>query len=570
MIHNPYVSIVTGTYNRLPFLTRFIDSVRKSIGIGIPYEVVIVDGGSTDGTLPYLKEQKDVVLIEQGKLLGAVKAFNAGCAKAKGKYVILGNDDIEFRYESIQNSIAFMDDHRDVGMGCFPQKRQSLDYTVSKMPAVINGRKAWCYYGQVCIVPKWLGDKLGWWGNYLHTYGGDNELSCNVIESGYKVEPMNSCCIDDLVADDELRKINNPVDHLTGGHPDSQKWVNKWMRNGLIGPNIQSSQKFPTPLKRVPRLVYAPLYESERYPYQLKTKFGLREALSKHFLVSEVNYRYDPEELYYTISMFMPDVVLIQCQDAKIVNYDFMMKVKDEFPNTTFVSWNGDYNEKTLSSSSYIQIMKLFDMASFVTMNYYKDYSSVGINYKYWQVSFEDYEPVPDSQIIKNQYDVVFLANCYSKYRSDLGELLRSHKEWKVGLFGSWPSHIGSSGNTIYNFREGDATYRSSKIALGDNQFFESIGYVSNRMFQAMHSGVFLLQQKIVGMEDLLGFEDGKNLVVWETFEDLEEKIAFWLDPRNDSKRKQIALEGKLFVDRYHSFDSRVNELLIMLSEIKK
>lgn len=570
MIPFPYVSIVTGTFNRFESLKRMMDSARLSIGIGIPYEFVIVDGGSTDETLKYLKDQSDVVLIEHGKLLGAVKAFNDGAYKARGKYVILANDDIAFRYESIQNSVAYMDDHLGCGIGCFPQNRLTADYTVSKMPAVRDGKRIWVYYGQVCIVPKWLGDKVGWWGDYLHTYGGDNELSCNVVELGLTIDPLESCCIDDFIIEDNLRRFNNPVDHLKqGGHPDSNKWVSKWTRNGLLGPNVQLFPKVQSPLKRVPRLVYAPLYESNSYPHQLKTKFGLREALSKYFLVSEVNYRYDPDELYYTISMFQPDIVLIQCQDAKTITYDFMQKVRDEFPRTKFVSWNGDYNENMLSANSYIQIMKLFHLSTFVTLNFFKDYSRMGVDYRYWQVSFETYEPVPESTIHKNQYDVVFLANCYSQIRNDFGEFLRSKKEWKVGLFGKWPSHIGSNGDTLYNFREGDVLYRSSKIALGDNQFPKSIGYVSNRMFQSMHSGVLLLQQRIIGMEDLLGLKDGEHLIIWDDLEDLEDKINYWIDPSREFERRKIAQQGKVFVDKYHSFPARVEEFMKMISEIK-
>ena len=65
MIENPYVSYVTGTYNRLVFLKHMIDTFRKSIGTGLTYELILVDGGSTDGSIEWMKQQPDVVLIEQ-------------------------------------------------------------------------------------------------------------------------------------------------------------------------------------------------------------------------------------------------------------------------------------------------------------------------------------------------------------------------------------------------------------------------------------------------------------------------------------------------------------------------
>ena len=73
------VSIVSGTFNRLPYLKRMIESGRKAMRPaghvhafeGVTWEFVIVDGGSTDGTLDWLRSQADVRVIEHGRLLGA-------------------------------------------------------------------------------------------------------------------------------------------------------------------------------------------------------------------------------------------------------------------------------------------------------------------------------------------------------------------------------------------------------------------------------------------------------------------------------------------------------------------
>lgn len=561
----PYVSIVTGTYNRLHSMKRMLDSVRSSVGVGIPYEVVFVDGGSNDGTLEFLRQQPDVVLIEQGELLGAVKAFNEGARKSRGKYVILANDDIVFRYESIQNAVAFMDDNPTVGIGCFPQNRYSLDYTVAKMPAVIDGKQTSTWYGQVCILEKALGDRVGWWGTEYHTYAGDNELSCNVLELGLKVVPLESCCIDDFVLKDELRSKNSFNREKGVVHPDSKKWSDKWTRNGLRGPKVSNFPLIATPPRKVPRMVYAPIYEDDRYPNQLKTKHGLRDALSKEWLVTEVNYRRRPDDLYYAVSMFMPDYVLIQYHDPKYVTYDLMMKMKDEFKNTKFISWNGDYNGQMLASKSYRQVAKLFDLATFVCLDISADYIRDGINYRYWQIGFEECDQIP---VQSESVDVVFLGNCYSRTRQSMGEMLRFHKDWNTKLIGTWPSHIRADGNTMYDFSAGDAVYRSAKIAIGDNGFPDSYAYVSNRLFQALHSGVFLLQQEIPGMEEVLGLEDGHHLVTWKDLGDLERKIHEWLP--KFSERSRIAIEGKRFVDQYHSFDRRVAELKFMLQELRE
>src|SRR6185503_12258143 len=172
------ISIVSGTYNRLPSLQRMVKSVRQSFtGLhGLTYQVVLVDGGSQDGTQAWCLAQPDIVLIEHGELKGAVKAFNDGAYAATGEYVIMANDDIEFVGESVLTSFIYMQTHPDCGIRCFFQNRNGRDWHVEEMPCIDNGQQVSRPYGQVCITPKWLGDYVGWWGDYLHTYGGDNEL----------------------------------------------------------------------------------------------------------------------------------------------------------------------------------------------------------------------------------------------------------------------------------------------------------------------------------------------------------------------------------------------------------
>lgn len=571
------LSIVSGTYNRLPSLQRMVKSARRSFtGLhGITYQVVLVDGGSQDGTQKWCLSQPDIHLIEHGSLLGAVKAFNDGAYAATGEYVIMGNDDIEYVGESILIAYLYMQQHPDCGVGCFFQNRNNRDWHVEEMPCIDNGQQVSRPYGQVCIVPKWLGDYVGWWGTYLHTYGGDNELSSKVYELGFKVSPVPEAKIADHEMNDDLRKINN----ITGGkdpravkghHPDSWAWGRKWkhfdMSPPYVGPIIKHYPVLdnPTPIKH--RVVYLPIYE-QGYPIQKEQKRGLREALARVAVVAEYDYvtRYAEIgkarmllELRELIDRLQPTILLTQLHNGAQINDVDIQGIKNNWPEMKRVNWNGDFWPENLLSEEGIKLAKAFDLQLTVNRSALDDYKAMGVMADYWQVAWE-YDGTGCEAGPGN--DVVFLASGYSKARQNLVKQLRGLGV-NFGLYGSgWPQGW-SSGQSMYDFKTACQCYRGAKISIGDSQWPDT-GFVSNRVFQALAAGGAALAHQWFRDMDLLGLVDGETCIIWRDFAELEKKIKYYLG--HEKERKVIALAGEQLALNRHSFDVRVQELLVML-----
>ena len=570
------VSIVSGTYNRIDSLKRMVNSVRQSLGPYLySYEIVLVDGGSTDGTIDWCKQQSDINLIEHRSLLGGCRAFNDGAKAAKGLYVILANDDVSFVDDSINRSIQYMQNDINCGIGCFYQDRHGKSWHVESMPVIVNNKQSSLPYGQVCIVPKFLGDRVGWWGDYLHTYGGDNELSCNVYEMGYKISPVPGAKIHDHHINDGLRKINN--DDMTsdprmanGQHPDSMAWGRKWTRKGKLGAVVKFNPLIANPTPKIERIIYMPLYEAGWEHLQYKQKRGLREALAKNHIVYEYDYihkfnelgrKHMMSDLINVCGKVQPTMIITQLHNATEFKSDDIIRLRQHLGTAKFVNWNGDVWPDNLRPQECIDLNRQFDLVGLVNRDIIKEYNDIGINAFYWQIGWEP-DGILGTPDIFN--DIVFLGNGYSQSRKDMVQNIRD-MGFNFALYGHWPDGW-AKGQTTYDFRAGCKIYRGAKLAVGDSQWPES-GFVSNRLFQILCTGGCALFHQYFKDYEQLGLKDGHNCIIWNSIYEFKEKAKFYLE--NENKRQSIANRGQELALKSHSFEARVNELFKLLPNIE-
>jgi glycosyltransferase involved in cell wall biosynthesis len=113
----PRVSVVTTVYNGAPYFERAIPGIRAQTYED--FEVVVVDDGSTDGSLQRLQavaaSDRRFRVFAPGRL-GAAAAYNYGVAQATGEYIARQDFDDCSYPERLRLQVAYLDAHPKVGV----------------------------------------------------------------------------------------------------------------------------------------------------------------------------------------------------------------------------------------------------------------------------------------------------------------------------------------------------------------------------------------------------------------------------------------------------------------------
>jgi glycosyltransferase involved in cell wall biosynthesis len=105
---SPLISVVIPSYNKVKYVQRTLDSI---VSQGYKnYEVIIQDGGSTDGTLEIIKKYatkyKQYIRYESKKDGGQLDAINKGLKKTKGDIVTFINADDEYTNGAFESVVG--------------------------------------------------------------------------------------------------------------------------------------------------------------------------------------------------------------------------------------------------------------------------------------------------------------------------------------------------------------------------------------------------------------------------------------------------------------------------------
>ncbi|MGD0122816.1 MAG: glycosyltransferase family 2 protein [Candidatus Limnocylindrales bacterium] len=111
----PLVSILTPSYNQGRWLADNLRSVAAQTYA--PIEHVVMDGGSTDGSVEILRSASPAVIWESAPDNGQSDAINKAFARSRGEIIgWLNSDDAYFARNVVQHAADVFENHPEVGV----------------------------------------------------------------------------------------------------------------------------------------------------------------------------------------------------------------------------------------------------------------------------------------------------------------------------------------------------------------------------------------------------------------------------------------------------------------------
>ncbi|MDP3427039.1 MAG: glycosyltransferase [Humidesulfovibrio sp.] len=231
-ISKPSISIVMGSFNRIDMLAACIESIRNN-SIYVPCEIIVIDGGSTDGSVEWLIAQQDVITIVQHNFYweqGIRKRkyswgyfMNIAFRAAHAPFICMVSDDCYLHPGAIMagyNALAGAPD--EVAAAAMPFRNVPVeeDYAARRTIHDVLFVNHGFYRADVF-------HKLGGFEEDLYElYKADGDYCLRLLEAGYRTIVAEGARVDHYMSDDELRQLSTVADRMA---KDREVYLLRWV-----------------------------------------------------------------------------------------------------------------------------------------------------------------------------------------------------------------------------------------------------------------------------------------------------------------------------------------------------
>ncbi len=224
------LSIVIPTFNRAELLEGCL---RSLAGTAISYEVIVVDGASTDGTPAVLESNQRAFgptlrVLREAAREGFVRAANKGFAVAHGRNMMWLNDDARPVTGSLERAIKQLD-RADASVGMVAlfhrtDATRNIAYeTVRRGVAYKLMHVRGTLYANFGIARRETFERLHYFDERFYLNAADPDFSLKLWQSGLRVEPAMASLIDH----DEHPDARRAAD-AGRGNEDNIRLFTKW------------------------------------------------------------------------------------------------------------------------------------------------------------------------------------------------------------------------------------------------------------------------------------------------------------------------------------------------------
>lgn len=106
-------SIIIPTFNGRDVLEDCLYAIKRFTDV--PYEIIVVDNGSNDGTIDYCVKE-EVILVSLPENSGFPAACNAGLKVASGDNLVLLNNDVIVKPHWLSNMLTCLHSSEEIGL----------------------------------------------------------------------------------------------------------------------------------------------------------------------------------------------------------------------------------------------------------------------------------------------------------------------------------------------------------------------------------------------------------------------------------------------------------------------
>lgn len=190
---NKKLSIILPTKDRLHILKQSINSINKFIKFD--YDLIVVDGESTDGTQEFLKEIPCNLIVR--KPSGVIDANNIGFSQVKTPYVVFMSDDMILLRDNFSVGIEILQKNPDIGLIGLKIRERSSSKGVKIYAGGVS--RFGILTANFQLASANLIRRTGVFSEEYHTYIADSDLTLKVLLSGQKVVHIKPLTAEHLI-----------------------------------------------------------------------------------------------------------------------------------------------------------------------------------------------------------------------------------------------------------------------------------------------------------------------------------------------------------------------------------